>query len=125
MLNGNHLTREIIAAAIEVHRHLGPGLLESTYEECLFTELLERDLRVKRQIALPISYKGRKLDAGYRVDLLVNNQVILELKAIKQIESIHQAQLLTYLKLANKKYGLLLNFNVPVMKQGVCRMLNG
>ena len=125
MIKGNQLTSEIIGSAIEVHRNLGPGLLESTYEECLAFELQERDLIVKRQHEIPVSYKGKKLEQNYRIDLLVNNQVIVELKSIKKIESIHNAQLLTYLKLANKKYGLLLNFNVSVMKQGIRRLLNG
>ncbi len=125
MIKGNWLTSEIIGSAIEVHRNLGPGLLESTYEECLVFELQERDLIVQRQHEIPVLYKGKKLDQNYRIDLLVNNQVIVELKSIKKIEPIHDAQLLTYLKLANKKYGLLLNFNVPVMRQGIRRLLNG
>ena len=125
MIKGNQLTSEIIGSAIEVHRNLGPGLLESTYEECLVFELQERDLIVKRQHEIPVLYKGKKLEQNYRIDLLVNNQVIVELKSIKKIERIHDAQLLTYLKLANKKYGLLLNFNVPVMRQGIRRLLNG
>jgi len=125
MIKGNQLTSEIIGSAIEVHRNLGPGLLESTYEECLVFELQERDLIVKRQHEIPILYKGNQLEQNYRIDLLVNNQVIVELKSINKIEPIHDAQLLTYLKLANKKYGLLLNFNVPVMRQGIRRLLNG
>jgi len=125
MLKGNQLTSEIIGSAIEVHRNLGPGLLESTYEECMTFELKNRNLVVKRQYEVPILYKGDKLEQVYRVDLLVNGQIIVELKSIKKIEAIHDAQLLTYLKLANKKYGLLLNFNVPVMRQGIKRLLNG
>jgi len=125
MLKGNQLTNEIIGSAIEVHRNLGPGLLESTYEECMAFELQERDLTVERQLELPVLYKGNQLEQNYRIDLLVNNQVIIELKSIKKIEPIHDAQLLTYLKLANKRYGLLLNFNVPVMRQGIKRLLNG
>ena len=124
-MKGNQLTNEIIGSAIEVHRNLGPGLLESTYEECMAFELQERDLTVERQLELPVLYKGNQLEQNYRIDLLVNNQVIIELKSIKKIEPIHDAQLLTYLKLANKKYGLLLNFNVPIMKQGIKRLLNG
>ncbi len=125
MIKGNQLTSEIIGSAIEVHRNLGPGLLESTYEECMAYELQDRDLIIKRQYEIPVLYKGKQLEQNYRIDLLVNNQVIVELKSIKKIEPIHDAQLLTYLKLANKKYGLLLNFNVPVMRQGIRRLLNG
>jgi GxxExxY protein len=124
-LNGNELTGEIIGAAIEVHRHLGPGLLESAYEVCVAVELESRGLQVERQKELPVRYKGRQIDTGYRIDLLVNQQVILELKSVRAIEPIHEAQLLTYLRLAEKRYGLLLNFNVPVMKQGIRRLLNG
>ena len=124
-MNGNQLTNEIIGSAIEVHRNLGPGLLESTYEECMAYELQERNLNVKRQIEIPVLYKGTQLEQNYRIDLLVNNQVIIELKSVNKLEPIHDAQLLTYLKLANKKYGLLLNFNVPIMKQGIKRLLNG
>jgi len=125
MIKGNQLTNEIIGSAIEVHRNLGPGLLESTYEECMAFELQGRSLVVKRQHEIPVLYKGRKLEQNYRIDLLVNNQVIVELKSVNKIEPIHNAQLLTYLKLSKKKYGLLLNFNVPVMRQGIKRILNG
>ena len=121
MIKGNQLTSEIIGSAIEVHRNLGPGLLESTYEECLVFELQERNMIVKRQHEIPVLYKGKQLKQNYRIDILVNNKVIVELKSIKKIEPIHAAQLLTYLKLANKRYGLLLNFNVPVMRQGIKR----
>ena len=114
-MNGNQLTNEIIGSAIEVHRNLGPGLLESTYEECMAYELQERQLTIKRQIEIPVLYKGTQFEQNYRIDLLVNNQVIIELKSVNKLEPVHDAQLLTYLKLANKRYGLLLNFNVPVM----------
>ena len=124
-MEGNQLTNEIIGSAIEVHRNLGPGLLESTYEECMAYELQERQLTIKRQIEIPVLYKGIQLEQNYRIDLIVNNQVIIELKSVNQLEPVHDAQLLTYLKLANKRYGLLLNFNVPVMKQGIKRLLNG
>ena len=124
-MEGNQLTNEIIGSAIEVHRNLGPGLLESTYEECMTYELQERQLTIKRQIEIPVLYKGIQLEQNYRIDLIVNNQVIIELKSVNQLEPVHDAQLLTYLKLANKRYGLLLNFNVPVMKQGIKRLLNG
>ena len=125
MLQGNQLTSEIISAAIEVHRHLGPGLLESPYEECMAFELQQRNLAVERQLGLPIMYKGNKLDQSCRIDFLVNNQVVIEQKSVNNIEPIHNAQLLTYLKLSNKRYGLRLNFNVPIMKQGIKRLLNG
>ncbi len=125
MIKGNQITSEIIGSAIEVHRNLGPGLQESTYEECMTFELQQRALIVNRQYEIPVTYKGIQLEQNYRIDLLVNNQVIVELKSIKRIEPIHDAQLLTYLKLANKRYGLLLNFNVPVMRQGIKRLLNG
>ena len=125
MLKGNQLTSEIISSAIEVHRHLGPGLLESTYEECMAFELRQRDLTVERQLELPILYKGSQLEQSYRIDLLINNQVIIELKSVNKIEPIHDAQLLTYLKLANKRYGLLLNFNVTLMKHGIQHVANG
>ena len=120
----NQLTKEIIGAAIEVHKTLGPGLLESTYEECLCHEFKLRNLPFDRQKELPIEYKGIKLDCGYRVDILVGNQIILELKSCNELQPIHQAQLLTYLKLANKKVGLLINFNVPVLKDGIKRLSN-
>ena len=119
------LTGTIIGAAIEVHRALGPGLLESAYEECLAVELADRGLRVERQTVLPVVYKGRTLDAGYRIDLLVNSEVIVELKSVQKLEPIHDAQLLTYLKLAGIRHGLLLNFNVAVLKDGIRRMVNG
>ncbi len=124
-MEDNILTGEIIGAAIEVHRHLGPGLLESAYEECMMHELRHRKLSVKRQLELPLMYKGLQLNANYRIDLLVNDLVIIELKSVQRIENIHKAQLLTYLKLAKLRHGLLLNFNVPIMKQGICRLVNG
>ena len=124
-MDGNDLTGEIIGAAIEIHRHLGPGLLESAYEECMVFELKKRGLQVESQVALPVLYKGKRLNAGYRIDLRVNQQVIVELKSVRTVESIHKAQLLTYLKLAGIRYGLLLNFNVPLMKHGIHRFLNG
>ena len=108
-MDGNDLTGEIIGAAIEIHRHLGPGLLESAYEECMVFELRKRGLQVESQVVLPVLYKGNRLNAGYRIDLRVNQQVIVELKSVRTIESIHKAQLLTYLKLAGIRYGLLLN----------------
>src|SRR5438128_5700723 len=115
------LTEQIIGAAIEVHRHLGPGLLESAYEECLCRELQLRNIPFHRQIPLPVDYKGVKLDCGYRIDLLVNGEVVLELKAVEKILPVHEAQLLSYLRLLNKRVGLLINFCVPVLKEGIVR----
>ena len=120
----NQLTSKIIGAAIEVHKILGPGLLESTYEECLCHELALRGIQFERQKQLPITYKGKALDAGYRLDILVEGAVILELKSCEAIEPIHRAQLITYLRLSGLQVGLLLNFNVPVMKDGIVRVVN-
>ena len=118
----NKLTGEVIGSAIEVHKTLGPGLLESTYEECLCRELLLRNIAFDRQKALPIHYKGVDLDCGYRLDIVVENRVIIELKACDELKPIHEAQLLTYLKLTGIKIGLLINFNVPVLKEGIKRL---
>jgi GxxExxY protein len=119
--NRDPRTSPILGAAIEVHRHLGPGLLESAYEECLCHELHLLELSFKRQVDLPVEYKGLKLDCGYKIDLIVEDEVILELKAVEKLLPIHQAQLLTYLKLAHKRVGLLINFNVPLLTQGIVR----
>ena len=118
-------SKEIIGAAIEVHRNLGPGLLESAYEECLCRELAICNLTFERQKSLVISYKEVKLDCGYRLDIVVGGLVILELKAVERIEPIHEAQLLTYLKLSGLKLGILINFNVPFLKDGIKRIVNG
>ena len=120
----NKLSSKIIGAAIEVHKNLGPGLLESTYEECLCFEMTLRGLSFKRQEPLPVEYKGTKLDYGYRLDIVVENKIIIELKACDRIEPIHRAQLLTYLKLSGLTLGLLLNFNTPVMRDGIVRIAN-
>ena len=117
-------SKEIIGAAIEVHRHLGPGLLESAYEECMSHELNLRGLSFERQKPLALTYKGKNLDCGYRLDLVVEGLVILELKAVERIEPIHEAQLLTYLKLSDLKLGILINFNVPILKNGIKRIVN-
>ncbi len=117
----NEITEAIIKAAIEVHRALGPGLLESAYEEYMAHELTLQNIPFERQIPLPITYKGRQLDCGYRLDLLVANGVVVEIKAIEALQPIHDAQLLTYLKLGGWKVGLLINFNVPLLKQGIKR----
>lgn len=120
----NKVTQQIIGAAIEVHRAIGPGLLESAYEECLGHELRLRSIPFERQVPLPVEYKGVKLDCGYRLDLLVARGVVLELKAVERIEPIHEPQLLTYRKLGGWQVGLLINFNVPVLKSGIKRIVN-
>ncbi len=116
------LTEKIIAAAIEVHRALGPGLLESAYEECLCHELTLGGLRFVRQVPLPVRYKAVRLDCGYRMDVVVEQQVVLEIKAVEAILSVHSAQLLTYLRLSHLSRGLILNFCVPVLKDGIKRL---
>ncbi len=117
------ISYKIIGAAIEVHRILGPGLLESTYEECLARELVLQSIPFEKQKPLPFEYKGIKLDCGYRLDFLVDGCVVVELKAVEDILPIHEAQMLTYLKLLNLRLGLLINFNVPVIKDGIKRMV--
>ena len=124
MMDINQLTGQIIGAAIEVHKTLGPGLLESAYEECLCRELSLRGFSYERQKEVPVKYKGVRLDCGYRLDIVVSESVVLELKACDRLERIHQAQLLTYLKLTGIRYGLLINFNVSVLKDGIKRMVN-
>ncbi len=121
----NQLSSAIIGAAIDVHKGLGPGLLESAYEECLCYEFGLRGLSFERQEQLPVEYKGKKLDCGYRLDIVVEGTIVLELKSCDKIDPIHKAQLLTYLKLSGLKLGLILNFNVPVMRDGIVRMVNG
>lgn len=121
----NELTSLIIAAAIEVHRVLGPGLLESMYELCLVQELRDRDLLVDCQVAVPVSYKGRDLGANMRLDLLVEGRVVVEVKAVEALHDAQVAQLLTYLKLTGCKLGLLINFNEALLKQGIRRVANG
>lgn len=117
------LTRRIIGFAIEMHRQLGPGLLESAYEECLCYELREAGLAFQRQVPLPVSYKAVRLDCGYRIDIVVEDAVILELKTVERLIPIHEAQLLTYLRLSGLRTGLLLNFNSPVLRDGIRRMV--
>lgn len=116
-------TDAIIGAAIEVHRHLGPGLLESAYEQCLAYELGLRNILFQRQVPLPVQYKEVQLDCGYRMDLVVAKSVVVELKTVEKLLPIHDAQLLTYLKLSGLKTGLLLNFNAPTLKQGIKRLV--
>ena len=115
------LTGRVIGCAIEVHRTLGPGLLESTYEQCLARELDLQGIGFQLQLPLPVEYKGVRLDCGYRIDRLVEDQLVLELKSVDEIKGIHEAQLLTYMKLAGKQTGLLINFNVEVLKDGIKR----
>ncbi|MDZ7344076.1 MAG: GxxExxY protein [candidate division KSB1 bacterium] len=119
----NKITEAIIGAAIEVHRNLGPGLLESAYRECLRYELLQRGYDVLQEVPLPLIYKGVKLDCGYRLDLLVNDAVIVEVKSVESLAPIHEAQLLSYLKISGGKIGLLLNFNVKMLKHGGVKRL--
>ena len=120
----SQLTEKIIGAAIEVHKSLGPGLLESAYEECLAHELTLANIRFERQLPLPINYKSLQLDCGYRLDFLVEKTVVLELKSVETLQKIHQAQLLTYLKIGGWPIGLLINFNVPVLRNGIKRMVH-
>jgi GxxExxY protein len=121
----NKLTYDIIECCIEVHKELGPGLMESIYEECLESILIESGLQVQRQVEVPIYFKNKKLDKSFRLDMLINNSVILELKSIETILPIHEAQLVSYLKLSGIKLGLLINFNSKYLKDGVKRRING
>jgi GxxExxY protein len=120
----NDISGKIIGAAIEVHKYLGPGLLESAYEECLCCELDLRGIKFQRQVPLPLNYKGLKLDCGYRMDLLVEDKVVVELKTVEAIAPIHEAQMLTYLKLRDIRLGLIINFNVRLLVEGVRRLVN-
>lgn len=120
----NAITETVIGAAIDVHRALGPGLLESAYEACLAYELVQRGLKIERQKELPVVYRDAKVDCGYRIDLLVEGAVVVELKAVERLERIHEAQLLSYLKLSGLRVGLLINFNVMMLKEGIKRMVN-
>ena len=120
----NELTKTIIGAAIEVHRSLGPGLLESTYEACLFYEIEQSGLYVEKQVELPVRYKNVHLEIGYKIDLIIENQIIVELKSVKELLPIHTAQLITYLKLSKKSVGLLVNFNEAKLIDGIKRIVN-
>ena len=124
-MDNNELTGKIIGAAIEVHKELGPGLLESAYQACFELELRRLGLNVKAEVELPLNYKGIIIPVGYRLDLLVENNVVVELKTVEEIQPVHKAQLLTYLKLMNLRYGLLLNFRVKKLHHGICRIVNG
>ena len=120
----NELSKIIIGTSIEVHKELGPGLLESIYEEILFFELDQKGLHVQRQVPVPLKYKDMRFDTAFRLDLLVNNRVVIELKAVESLAPVHYAQLLSYLKLSDKKLGLLINFNTKLLKDGIHRVVN-
>jgi GxxExxY protein len=120
----NELSNIVIGYAIEVHRNLGPGLLESAYQECLMYELINAGLQVEKEKPMPIVYKEVKLDHGYRIDLLVENKLVIEIKTVEELCDVHTAQVLTYLKLGNYKLGLLINFNVSLLKNGIKRLIN-
>ena len=121
----NQLAKEVVDASLKVHRELGPGLLESAYEACLYYELKSRGLMVQKQKAMPLVYNDIKLDAGYRIDLMVENKIIIEIKSVEALNDVHLAQILTYLKLSDCKLGLLINFNVALIKNGIRRVING
>jgi GxxExxY protein len=122
-LKFDELSNKVLGCAIEVHRELGPGLLESTYEQCLAYELNRSKIPFQLQVGLPVEYKQTRLDCGYRIDLLVDGQLIVEVKSVEQLLKIHEAQILTYMRLSKVKVGLLINFNVPVLKKGIKRFL--
>ena len=124
-MDENELARQIYFAELKVHQNLGPGLLESAYEECLFYELQKTGLRVEKQKALPLIYEDIRLEVGYRLDLFFENKVVIEIKAVEAFTDVHTAQVLTYLKLTKCKLGLLINFNVALLKNGVKRLVNG
>jgi GxxExxY protein len=123
-MNENELTEIIIGCAIKVHRALGPGLLESAYQECLFFELQKAQLLVFKEKPQPLVYEDVRLDCGYRLDLFVENRIVVEIKAVECLNEVHLAQILTYLRLTGSKYGLLMNFNVPRMTEGIKRVIN-
>ena len=125
MVSENEISRIVFDAGLKVHKTLGPGLLESAYEECIYYELLKGGLKLEKQKALPLGYEEVKLEIGYRADLLIENKFIVEIKSVEALNDIHLAQVLTYLKLANCKLGLLINFNVLLFKDGVKRVING
>lgn len=120
----NEISKKVLGCAIEVHKQLGPGLLESAYQECLYYELREKGLKVRKEVPMPITYKEVKLDHGYRIDLLVEEKIVIEIKTVEALNDVHTAQVLTYLKLGNYKLGLLLNFHVSVLKNGIKRIIN-
>ena len=120
----NEISKIVVESALKVHKTLGPGLLESSYEECLFYELKKVDLKVEKQKPLPLIYEDVKLEIGYRIDLLIENKVIVEIKSVEALNDVHLAQILTYLKLSDCKLGLLINFNVALIKHGIKRVVN-
>lgn len=120
----NHLSKEILAAAITVHKEMGPGLLESVYELCLLKELQLRGIKAENQILIPLFYKGEQLNKDFRIDILVENEIVIELKAVDMLLPVHDAQIISYLKLTNKKLGFLINFNVSLLKEGFNRFVN-
>ena len=123
-MHENEISEKVIGAAINVHRNLGPGLLESAYEECLYYELNKTSLRVEKQKPMPLIYEDVKLDCGYRIDLMVENKLVVEIKSVEALNDVHLAQVLTYLKLSNCKLGLLINFNVSKLVSGIRRVVN-
>lgn len=123
-MNENELANKIIGLAIEVHKALGPGLLESAYKECLFYKIKQAGFSVEKEKPMPLVFENVKLDCGYRIDLLVENKLVIEIKAVNALNNIHLAQTLTYLRLGNFKLGLLINFNVPLLKNGIKRVIN-
>ena len=125
VMTENELSSIVVNAGLKVHKALGPGLLESAYEECLFYELQKTGLLTEKQKALPLVYEEVKLDAGYRIDLLIENKLIVEIKAVEALNDLHLAQILTYLKLSGCKLGLLINFNTVLFKEGIRRVVNG
>ena len=121
----NEIAYQIIGAALEVHKALGPGLLESAYQECLLYKLRQLDFKVEKEKPMPLVFEEVKLECGYRIDLLVENKVVIEIKSVEALNDVHLAQILTYMKLGNYKLGLLINFNVVLLKQGIKRVING
>ena len=124
-MSENDISKIVFESALKIHRILGPGLLESAYEECLFYEIKKYNLKVEKQKQLPLVYEDVKLDAGYRIDIIVEDKFIVEIKSVEVLNDVHLAQLLTYLRLSNCKLGLLINFNVSLLKNGVKRVING
>jgi len=121
----NRITGAVISAAMKVHSHLGPGLLESAYEACLAHELRKQNLRVAQQVGLPVTYDGERIDLGYRIDLIIEDLVIVEIKCVEAINPVHQAQLLSYIRLSGRNVGLLINFHVAHLRDGIKRMVDG